>query len=85
MKDRLQLFKGVYFGMKDKNGTDLHEGDQVQLYYKGNLVKCKIVYEPDWGLFCLQWPDGYKNKYPLNPERYEKITEEKKEDSVTAL
>ena len=67
------LFKGVYFGMKDKAGNDLHEGDQVRFYYKGEFVTCRIIYEPEWGMFCLLWPDGYKNKYPLNPDKYERV------------
>jgi len=68
----LSLFKGAYLGIEDKNGLKLHEGDQVRFYYKGEFVVCRIIYEPAWAMFCLQWPDGYKNKHPLNPERYEK-------------
>jgi hypothetical protein len=67
------FFKGVYFGMKDKHGNDLHEGDSVRFYYKGEFMICRIIYEAAWGMFCLQWPDGYKNKHPLNPEKYEKV------------
>ena len=29
-----------------------------------------VIYVPDWAMFCLQWPDGYKNKFPMNPEKY---------------
>lgn len=68
-----KLFQGAYFGMKDKNGNNLHEGDWVRFYHKGEYVTCKIIYEPEWAMFCLQWPDGYKNKFPLNPEKYERI------------
>lgn len=71
--DSSDLFKDAYFGMKDKNGNDLHEGDSVRFYYKGEFVTCKIIYEVEWGMFCLQWPDGYKNKHPLNPEKYERV------------
>jgi hypothetical protein len=45
----------------------------VRLYHNGSFVSCKIVYVPEWAMFCLQWPDGYKNKWPMNPDRYEKI------------
>ncbi len=61
--------------MHDKNGSPLHEGDAVKLYHKGEWVICKIIYAPELAMFCLQWPDGYVNKYPLNPERYEKENE----------
>ena len=67
------LFKGAYFGMKDKDGNDLHEGDFVRFYFKGEFVMCRIIYEAEWGMFCLLWPDGYKNKYPLNPDKYERV------------
>ena len=71
-QDLTQLFKGQFIGMYDKNGEPLHEGDVIKFYYKGEWVTCKIVYAPDWAMFCLKWSDGYANKYPLNPERYEK-------------
>jgi hypothetical protein len=71
--DSGSFFKGVYFGMKDKHGNDLHEGDHVRFYHKGGFVICKIIYEPAWGMFCLLWPDGYNNKHPLNAEKYERV------------
>lgn len=67
------LFQAAYVGMKDKNGNDLYEGDLVRFYHKGEFVTCRIIYEPDWGMFCLLWPDGYKNKHPLNPDKYERV------------
>jgi hypothetical protein len=67
------LFKGEFIGMYDKNSKPIHEGDTVQFYYKGELVTCKVVYVPEWAMFCLQWKDGYKNKFPMNPERYEVV------------
>ncbi len=70
--DDKNLFKEEFIGMFDKNGSPLHEGDRVKLYYRGEMVICTIVYVPDWAMFCLQWPDGYKNKWPMNPEKYEK-------------
>lgn len=69
------LFKGAYIGMKDKDGAMLFEGDRVQFHYKGQLVICTIVYVPEWAMFCLQWNDGYCNKFPMNPEKYIKIIE----------
>jgi hypothetical protein len=66
-----ELFKGQYIGMVDRNGTRIHEGDSVRFYYKGEMVICKVIYVAEWAMFCLQWPDGYKNKFPMNPEKYE--------------
>jgi hypothetical protein len=68
-----ELFKGQFIGMFDKNGKPIHEGDSVQFYYKGELVVSKVVYVRDWAMFCLQWPDGYKNKFPMNPEKYQVV------------
>jgi len=67
------LFKNQFIGMYDKDGNQLYEGDSVRLYHNGNFAICKIIYSPEWAMFCLQWPDGYKNKWPMNPDRYEKI------------
>jgi len=67
------LFKNQFIGMHDKNGNQLREGDRVRLYHNGEFVICKIIYSLEWAMFCLQWPDGYKNKWPMNPDRYEKI------------
>ena len=69
-EDVKNLFQGQFIGMFDKDGEPMHEGDSVQFYYKGELVTCRIVYVSEWGMFCLQWPDGYKNKFPMNPEKY---------------
>jgi hypothetical protein len=67
------LFKGQFIGMFDKNGAPIHEGELVQFYYKGEFVTCKVIYVPEWAMFCLQWPDGYKNKFPMNPEKYQVV------------
>ena len=69
-KDNDSLFKGVYFGMHDSEGKPIHEGDSVQFYYKGETVTCTVIYVPEWAMFCLRWPDGYTNKFPMNPEKY---------------
>ena len=71
--DLKNLFKGQFIGMFDKNGSPIHEGDSVQFYYKGETVTCKVVYVAEWAMFCLQWPDGYRNKFPMIPEKYEVI------------
>jgi len=68
----MELFKGQFIGMYDKKGAPLHEGDAVTLYHRGEWIICQIIYAHDLAMFCLKWPDGYVNKYPLNPERYEK-------------
>lgn len=72
--DSNELFKGQFIGMVDRNGKPIHEGDSVQFYYKGKNVICKIIYVPEWGMFCLQWPDGYKNKFPMNPEKFQVVS-----------
>jgi hypothetical protein len=68
-----KLFKGRFIGMMDRNGKPIHDSDSVRFYYKGEIVVCKVVYVAEWAMFCLQWPDGYKNKFPMNPEKYEGI------------
>lgn len=69
----MKLFEGQFIGMTDMNGKPIHEGDSVKLYHKGEFVICKIIYVAEWPMFCLQWPDGYKNKFPMNPEKYEVV------------
>lgn len=73
MDDNTLLFKGAYIGMKDMDGALLFEGDRVQFYYKGQSVICKIIYVPEWAMFCLLWDDGYRNKFPMNPKKYRKV------------
>ena len=70
----MELFKNQFIGMLDRNGTPIHEGSSVRFYFKGTEVICKVIYVAEWGMFCLQWPDGYKNKFSLNPEKYEVVT-----------
>ena len=70
-KDLTVLFKGQFIGMFDKNGKPIHEGDSVRFYYNGDFVICTVIYVPEWAMFCLQWSDGYKNKFPMNPEKYQ--------------
>jgi hypothetical protein len=65
-----ELFKGAYLGMSDRKGSKLHNGDTVTFNWKGERVKCVIVYHE--GMFCLKWPDGYINKGSLNPSNYTK-------------
>jgi hypothetical protein len=68
------MFEGQFTGMHDKNGQPLHEGDTVRFYHKGQFVNCTIIYDIQSAMFCLKWPDGYINRYPMNPDTYEKIT-----------
>jgi uncharacterized phage protein (TIGR01671 family) len=58
-----------FTGLFDKNGKEIYESDRVKLYRKGSFVTAVVIFEN--GLFCLQYEDGYKNIYPLNPENYE--------------
>lgn len=67
------FFKGEFIGMYDMNDKPIHEGDSVEIYHKGDFVVCKICYEAEWAMFCLEWPDGYRNKFPMNPSKYRLI------------
>jgi hypothetical protein len=80
----MDLFKGAFIGMHDKNSKPIHEGNSVQFIYidpeltidpkyKGELTTCKVIYNPEWAMFCLLWTNGYMNKYPMNPSKYEVI------------
>ena len=72
-KDLSDLFKGQFTGMYDMDRLPIHEGDQVQFYRKGETIVCKVIYVPQWAMFCLEWPDGYRNKFPMNPEKYQVV------------
>ena len=72
-EDLNELFKGEFIGMYDMNGQPIHEGDSVKFYYRGETVICKVIYVHQWAMFCLLWPDGYKNKFPMNPEKYQVV------------
>ena len=45
--------------MFDKNGTSIHEGDDVRFYYKGKYVVCEVIYDRVVAMFCLLRPNGY--------------------------
>lgn len=68
-------FKKAFTGMHDKHGRPICEGDRVKLYYKGEFVICKVVYDPKHAAFLLQWPDGYINQYFMNGGSYEVVDE----------
>ncbi|MCD6065401.1 MAG: hypothetical protein K0S33_227 [Bacteroidetes bacterium] len=59
--------------MSDKNGNQICEGHDVKFYYKGEYVTCTVVYSKEAAMFCLKWPDGYINKHPMNPDKYEVV------------
>lgn len=73
----MEFFKNAFIGLSDKNGKPIHEGNSVRLYYKGEYVICKIIYKPEWAMFCLKWPDGYENKFPLNGQDLEVLPDER--------
>jgi hypothetical protein len=55
------------------NEKPIHEADSVQFYHRGETVICKIVYVIAWALFYLQLQDGYKNKFPMNSDKYQVV------------
>ena len=65
----------LYTGFKDRIGRKIYEGDKVSFYYKGGTVQARIIFHESSGMFCLLWPDGYINQYPLNPEKYTLVEE----------
>jgi hypothetical protein len=67
------LFLKAFTGMHDKKGKPIHEGDKVKLYYKGEFVRCTVIYDPKHAAFLLKWPDGYVNQYFMNGSNYEII------------
>ena len=69
-----KFFAGAFTGLHDKHGKPIHEGNHVQLYYKGSYVTCKVVYDPRNAAFLLQWPDGYINQYFMKGGSYEVIS-----------
>jgi hypothetical protein len=69
-------FSGAFTGMHDKNGNRICEGDQVKLYYKGEFVTCRVVYDVEHAAFFLKWPDGYVNHYFMNGSSYEIIDQQ---------
>lgn len=65
------MFEKQIFGVKDKHGVLLHNGDKITYYYKGTYVTCEVIYVEDWGMFVVKWPDGYINKWQINEEKIE--------------
>lgn len=66
-------FSKAFTGMHDKNNTPIHEGDNICLYYKGEYIICKVVYDPSHAAFFIKWPDGYVNHYFMNGSSYEVV------------
>jgi YopX protein len=62
-----------FTGFTDREGTPIYEHDVVEFYYKGQDVRCAVIWSEADGMFCLQWRDGYINKYMLNPEKYKVV------------
>lgn len=66
-KGKIIDVKGDLFsGVCDRHSHEIYENDEVKIYYKGKLVICKVYFKD--GLFGLQWPDGYLNKWPITSD-----------------
>jgi hypothetical protein len=62
-----------FTGFYDRAGAPIYEYDVVEFYYKGQDARCAVIWsEPD-GMFCLQWKDGYVNKYMMNADKYKVV------------
>lgn len=66
-------FSKAFTGMLDKNGTPIHEGNKVKLYYKGEYVICEVVYDQKHAAFLIKWQDGYINQYFMNGSSFEVV------------
>lgn len=60
-------------GLTDRNGRDILNGTQVQLYLKGEWHICKVVWYRPLAMFCLLWEDGYVNKFQLHVDNYQVV------------
>ena len=59
--------------MSDMNGKPIHEGDSVQLYYKGEFVSLQNNLCSRLGNVLSSMADGYKNKFPMDPEKFQVV------------
>jgi hypothetical protein len=66
-------FSKAFTGMHDKNGTPIHEGNKVKLYYKGEYVVCEVIYDQKNAAFLIKWQDGYINQYFMNGSSFEVV------------
>lgn len=64
----MSLFEKAFTGMNDVNGKPIHEGDSIKLYYKGEYVVCRVIYDSKLAAFFIKWPDGYINQYFMTGE-----------------
>jgi hypothetical protein len=73
MEDTRDYHLMQFTGFKDNAGVAIYEYDVVEFYYKGQDVRCVVIWSEADGMFCLQWKDGYINRYMLNPDKYKVV------------
>lgn len=76
--DTHRFTEGEYFepattGLTDKRGMEILNGSNVQLYLKGEWHICRVIWFRPLAMFCLQWEDGYINKFQIHPENYQVV------------